>query len=106
MNRLATLTLLFVTLFSATACMQHEIHQGNMLKNENVWLIQEGDSRFRVETLLGSPAIKDALHPNRVTYIEDQRNAEEDPDMLRRIDITYDEALRVKKIDHYGFDQN
>jgi len=106
MNRLATLTLMFTLLFSATACMQHEIHQGNVFKNENVWLIQEGDSKFRVETLLGSPAIVDTLHPNRVTYVEDHRNSDTDPDSLRRIDITYDDALRVKKIEHFGFDQN
>jgi len=106
MNRLATLALLFTLLFSATACMQHEIHQGNVFKNNNVWLIQEGDSKFRVESLLGSPAIVDTLHPNRVTYVEDHRNSDTDPDSLRRIDITYDDALRVKKIEHFGFDQN
>jgi len=106
MNRLATLALLITLLFSASACMKHEIHQGNVIKDENVWLIQEGDSRFRVETLLGSPAIEDTLHPNRVTYVEDHRNAEDDPDSLRRIDITYDNALRVQKIERYGFDQN
>ncbi|MDT8377036.1 MAG: outer membrane protein assembly factor BamE [Mariprofundaceae bacterium] len=105
MNRLTTLSLLFILLFSATACMQHEIHQGNVLKDENVWLIQEGDSQFRVETLLGSPAIKDALHPNRVTYVEDHRNSDTAPDRLRRIDITYDDALRVKKIEYFGFEK-
>ncbi len=106
MNRLATITLLFALLFSTTACMRHEIHQGNVLKDESIWLIEEGDSRFRVESLLGSPAIIDTLHPNRVTYIEDRRDAEADPDVLRRIDITYDDALRVKKIEHFGFDEN
>jgi outer membrane protein assembly factor BamE len=106
MNRLATLTLLLAFLFSTTACMQHEIHQGNVLKDESIWLIEEGDSKFKVESLLGSPAIRDVLHPNRVTYVEDHRNSETDPDKLRRIDITYDNALRVIKIEYFGFDQN
>ncbi len=106
MSRLATLALLITLLFSATACMKHEIHQGNVFKDENVWLVQEGDSRFRVETLLGSPAIEDTLHPNRVTYVEDHKNADDEPDSLRRIDITYDDALRVIKIERFGFDQN
>ena len=106
MKRLTSLALLLILMLSTTACMQHEIHQGNVMKNENVWLIQEGDSKFRVESLLGSPAIVDTLHPNRVTYIEDHRNSDTDPDMLRRIDITYDDALRVKKVNYHGFDKN
>jgi outer membrane protein assembly factor BamE len=106
MNRLATFTLLLTLLFSTTACMQYEIHQGNVLKDDSIWLVEEGDSKFRVESLLGSPAIEDVLHPNRVTYVEDHRNSETDPDILRRIDITYDDALRVKKIEHFGFEQN
>jgi outer membrane protein assembly factor BamE (lipoprotein component of BamABCDE complex) len=106
MNRLATLTLLLTLLFSTAACMRYEIHQGNVLKDDSIWLIEEGDSKFRVESLLGSPAIKDVLHPNRVTYVEDHRNSATDPDKLRRIDITYDDALRVKKIEFFGFEQN
>jgi outer membrane protein assembly factor BamE len=106
MNRLATFTLLLTLLFSTTACMQYEIHQGNVLKDDSIWLVEEGDSKFRVESLLGSPAIKDVLHPNRVTYVEDHRNSETDPDKLRRIDITYDDALRVEKIEFFGFDEN
>ncbi|MCF7821728.1 MAG: outer membrane protein assembly factor BamE [Mariprofundaceae bacterium] len=106
MNRLATLALLFTLLFSTTACIQYEIHQGNVFKDESIWLIQEGDSKFKVESLLGSPAITDVLHPDRVTYVEDHRNSETEPDKLRRIDITYDDALRVKKIEYFGFKQN
>ncbi len=98
--RLIALTLLL----STTACRTYEIHQGNILKNEDVWSIQEGDSRFRVETLLGSPAMKDPLRPNRVRYVEDHRNSETEKDKLRVIEITYDDALRVKKIEYFGFD--
>jgi len=99
--QLITLSLLL----STSACRTYEIHQGNVLKNENVWSIQEGDSRFRVETLLGSPAIKDPLHPNRVRYVEDHRNSETEKDKLRTVEITYDNALRVKKIEYFGFDK-
>ena len=106
MNRLATLTLLLTLLFSTASCMRYEIHQGNVLKDDSIWLVEEGDSKFRVESLLGSPAIKDVLHPNRVTYVEDHRDSETEPDKLRRIDITYDNALRVKKIEFFGFDKN
>jgi outer membrane protein assembly factor BamE len=106
-----TIRLIAVALLLTTAsCRTYEIHQGNVLKDENVWAIQVGDSRFKVESLLGSPALKDPLRPNRVRYVEDHRNIEEDEDTgiteeekLRAIEITYDEALRVKKIDYFGF---
>ena len=67
-----------------------------------------GDSKFQVESLLGSPAMKDPLHPNRVRYVEDHRNIEDEneKEQLRTIEITYDEALRVKKINYIGFDQD
>jgi len=77
------------------------------MKDENIWSIQVGDSKFQVESLLGTPAMKDPLHPNRVRYIEDHRNIEDEgeKEKLRTIEITYDEALRVKKIDYIGFGQ-
>jgi len=91
-------------LLSTAACRTYEIHQGNVMKDESIWSIQQGDSKFRVETLLGSPAIEDPLHPNRVRYVEDHRNSETEKDKLRVVEITYDEALRVKKIEYFGFD--
>ena len=90
-------------LLSMAACRTYEIRQGNVLKDENVLAIQVGDSRFKVESLLGTPAMKDPLRPNRVRYVEDHRNSKTEPDKLRVIEITYDEALRVKKIDYSGF---
>jgi outer membrane protein assembly factor BamE len=90
-------------LLSTAACRTYEIHQGNVMKSENIWSIQEGDSKFQVETLLGTPAIKDSLHPNRVHYVEDHRNSEAEEDKLHVIEITYDNALRVEKIEHFGF---
>ncbi|MES0371281.1 MAG: outer membrane protein assembly factor BamE [Mariprofundaceae bacterium] len=92
-------------LLSTSACRTYEIHQGNVMKNEDIWSIQEGDTRFRVETLLGTPAMIDPLHPNRVRYVEDHRNSETEKDKLRVVEITYDDALRVKKIEYSGFDK-
>jgi outer membrane protein assembly factor BamE (lipoprotein component of BamABCDE complex) len=107
-----TIHLIAVALLLTTAsCRTYEIHQGNVMKDESIWAIQVGDSRFKVESLLGSPALKDPLRPNRVRYVEDHRNIEEDEDTgtteqekLRAIEITYDDALRVKKIDYFGFE--
>ena len=102
------LQLLALTLLVTTAsCRTYEIRQGNVLKDENVWSIAVGDSKFQVESLLGTPAMKDPLHPNRVRYVEDHRNIKDDKEKekLRVIEITYDEALRVKKINYIGFDE-
>ncbi|MDX8403037.1 MAG: outer membrane protein assembly factor BamE [Mariprofundaceae bacterium] len=100
------LQLIVITLLlSTTACRSYEIHQGNVMKNESIWSIQEGDSKFQVETLLGSPAMQDPLRPNRVRYVEDHRNSDTEEDKLRIIEITYDNALRVEKIEYFGFDK-
>lgn len=103
-----TIRLLLLTIvLSTVACRTYEIHQGNVLNEDNVWSIQQGDSKFQVESLLGSPAMKDPLHPHRVRYVEDHRNIEDEKEKekLRVIEITYDEALRVKKINYIGFDK-
>ena len=107
-NMKSIIQLLVLTLLLTTAsCRTYEIRQGNVLKDENVWSIMVGDSKFQVESLLGTPAMKDPLHPNRVRYVEDHRNIEDEKEkeQLRTIEITCDEALRVKKINYIGFDQ-
>jgi outer membrane protein assembly factor BamE (lipoprotein component of BamABCDE complex) len=95
--------LLFSTTLALAGCMSHPIHQGNVMKADNVWAIQEGDTRFRVESLLGTPAIKDPLHPNRVHYVEEVDNDDSGEKFTRGVDIEYDNALRVKSIHRYGF---
>jgi len=62
--------LCLIIALSSTACMHRDTHQGNVFSENDVWLIQEGDTKFHVETVLGTPAIKDLLHPNRVQYVE------------------------------------
>ncbi|ATX81830.1 Outer membrane protein assembly factor BamE, lipoprotein component of the BamABCDE complex [Mariprofundus ferrinatatus] len=85
-------------------CMQQPIHQGNRLAYGKVLQIQEGDSKFRVEQMLGSPMLDSTLHPNRVTYYEEFED-EESGDMVKRgVEIVYDEALRVKSIREFGFE--
>jgi len=90
-------------LLATASCQSVEIHQGNVFKTENIRLIQKGDSRFQVETLLGIPALHDPLHPERVRYIEDIRHSDSGENRTRVIEITYDEALRVDQIKYVGF---
>jgi len=90
-------------LFLTNACVQRPIHQGNELSKEKVWLIQEGDTKFQVESEWGSPAMLDSLHPNRVQYVEQVKDKDKKVAYVRGITVEYDKALRVKSIQRYGF---
>ena len=97
--------LCLIIALSSTACMHRDTHQGNTLNDNDVWLIQEGDTKFHVETVLGTPAIKDLLHPNHVQYVEQVKEKEGDIAYTRGVIIDYDDALRVKNIERFGFKQ-
>lgn len=88
----------------ASGCMKQVRHQGNHIDANSVWLIQEGDSRFRVETLLGTPMLIDPLHANKVRYVEEYNNPETGEKYTRSVSIVYDDALRVQSIQRQGFD--
>jgi len=101
-----TISLLYLLIaLSSTACMHRDTHQGNMFNDRDAWLIQEGDTKFHVESILGTPAIKDLLHPNRVQYIEQVKEVDPDVSYTRGIIINYDEALRIKDLKRFGFDK-
>jgi outer membrane protein assembly factor BamE (lipoprotein component of BamABCDE complex) len=91
-------------LLTLGGCMHHVIHQGNVLKPALVDAIQEGDSRFHVESVLGSPVLNDVLHPNRAVYVEWYKNPETGQSFKRRVIIYYDRSERVDRIERVGFD--
>lgn len=95
--------LCLIIALSSTACMHRDTHQGNVFSENDVWLIQEGDTKFHVETLLGTPAIKDLLHPNRVQYVEQVKEVDSGAAYTRGVIIDYDDALRVKHLERFGF---
>jgi len=102
----------FITLAIATAtlllsgCLNDPIHQGNRLDLNEVEQIKEGQTRFRVEQLLGTSMLNSSLHPNRVTYYEEFED-EDSGDMVKRgIEISYDEAWRVKQTRRFGFNES
>jgi len=91
-------------LLPLTSCMNFVTHQGNVLKPAKLADIRVNDSRFHVESVLGTPALKDDLHPNRSIYVEDYENADTDTAYQRRVEITYGSSGRVKSIKRFGFD--
>lgn len=105
MKSIRLLAMSMLALF-ASGCMTQTIHQGNVFKDDSVWLVQEGDSRFKVENILGSPALKDILHPNVAHYVEKYHDPDTGEKYVRGIDITYDDALRVISIRRFGFENN
>ncbi len=103
--KIIPLLCLLIIALSSTACTHRDIHQGNVFNKGDAWLIQEGDTKFHVETVLGTPAIKDLLHPNRVQYVEQVKEESPEVAYTRGIIIDYDDALRVKHIERFGFKQ-
>ena len=99
------ITLLFVLLLavSGSGCIQHVMDQGNVLKPDLIVQIKEGDTRFKVESLIGTPVLEDVLNPNRSMYIEDYDNPDTGEAYRRSVEIIYDEANTVTRITITGF---
>jgi outer membrane protein assembly factor BamE (lipoprotein component of BamABCDE complex) len=85
--------------------MHEPIHQGNRLDQEKVFQVKEGDTKFHVEQILGTPMLHSTLHPNRVTYFEEYEDEESGNLVRRSIEITYDNALRATHINYSGFEK-
>jgi len=100
-----TTTLLAAVLAALlSACLYEPIHQGNRIDPNEAYMIQEGDTKFRVEQALGTPVLTDVMHPDRASYVEQYEDEESGDIKTRSIIITYDKALRVKHIQRSGFE--
>ncbi len=97
----AVILLLLATL---AGCLKQEIHQGNVLDPDSIWIIQEGDTRFAIESELGPPAIVDTAHPERALFIEDVRDEKTGETYTRGVEVIYDKAWRAKSIRRFGFE--
>ena len=97
--------LLAISVILLGGCLHEPIHQGNRLDQEKVFQIKEGDTKFHVEQILGTPMLHSALHPSRVTYFEEYED-EDSGDLIRRsVEIIYDDALRVTQVNYSGFEK-
>jgi outer membrane protein assembly factor BamE (lipoprotein component of BamABCDE complex) len=86
-------------------CVYEPIHQGNRLNQEKVFQVRKGDTKFRVEQILGTPILHSVLHPNRVTYYEEYEDEKGGNLIKRGIEIIYDNALRVTQISYFGLEK-
>jgi len=80
-------------------CLKNPVQQGNILKDKQDAAIAVGDTRFRVETLLGTPVLNDILHPNQAVYVESYEDEATGELNNRHLTIVYDQSLRVQSID-------
>ncbi len=87
-----------------SGCLSTHIHQGNVIDEDAIWIIQEGDTRFAIESELGSPMIQDAAYPERALYIEDFYNEDTGEAYTRGVKVIYDTAWRVQSIERFGFE--
>jgi len=94
-----------ITALLLSGCLHTPIHQGNRLDADKVAQIQQGQTRFQVEQLLGTPMLNSTLHPNRVTYYEEFKDEESGNMIKRGVEISYDNAWRVKRSRDFGFSE-
>jgi outer membrane protein assembly factor BamE (lipoprotein component of BamABCDE complex) len=93
-----------ICLIMLGGCIKKEIHQGNVIDPDSIWIIQKGDTRFAIESEMGTPMIKDASHPERALYIEYVVDEEADETYTRGVEVTYDQAWRATNIRRFGFE--
>jgi len=99
--------LLLISIFLAvalTGCINKKIHQGNVINPNSIWIVQEGDTRFTIESELGTPSVKDASHPERALYIDYFFDEETGEKYTRGVEVTYDDAWRAKNIRRFGYE--
>lgn len=97
-------TLLLATLLTLTGCISKSIHQGNIINPDSIWIIQEGDTRFAIESEMGSPMIQDSSHPEIALYIDHYFDEESGEKYTRGVEVIYDKAWRAKSIRRFGFE--
>ncbi|MDX8381724.1 MAG: outer membrane protein assembly factor BamE [Ghiorsea sp.] len=99
-----TFFILMFTSLILSGCLSQNIHQGNVIKPDNIWIIQEGDTRFSIEKEMGPPAIVDPAHPQIALYIEEVDDEDTQEKYTRGVEITYDKAWRATNIRRFGFE--
>lgn len=102
-RRLRTVLILLAIAAGTSGCLTHIIQQGNVLDPQKVDQVRVGQTRFSVESLLGTPVMHDIMHPNKATYIEEYSDPKTHKHYTRGIIITYDDALRVASVHRFGF---
>ena len=68
LSRILFLLLLSVLLSACFRSYKYDVQQGNIVDQERLSKVERGMSKRDVQTLLGTPLIKDKYHPDRWDY--------------------------------------
>ena len=63
-----------ITLLSACSNYKLEVQQGNLVTQEMISQLQRGMSKQEVQSLIGTPLLKDSFSSNRWDYVFYQKN--------------------------------
>ncbi len=63
------ISLLFLLALAACSSYKMDIRQGNLVTSEQREKLKVGMTRSQVQTVLGTPLIKDPFHPDRWDYV-------------------------------------
>ena len=85
-------------LFSASGCVyQANLSQVNVIKQEDLDLVEVGMTRGQVRFLLGTPMIDDPFHENRWDYVYFMKIGRDDAIFKRWISVHF-EGAKVSEI--------
>jgi outer membrane protein assembly factor BamE len=71
MSKLSRALFIFTVSILLSACFgayKYDVQQGNIVDQERLSKVEKGMSKRDVQTLLGTPLVRDKFHPNRWDY--------------------------------------
>lgn len=100
--RFASLTLIGLILGGCAALVPDaervEIQQGNLLSNDDIAALEEGQTRARVRELIGDPILGAPFRRDRWDYVYYRTKAGRSVDNAQRLTLYFDERDRVVSI--------
>lgn len=94
------ISLLFLLALAACSSYKMDIRQGNLVTPEQREKLKVGMSRSQVQTVLGTPLIKDPFHPDRWDYVY---RLEHDKKLVQQARMTlYFKGDNLARIDDGG----
>jgi outer membrane protein assembly factor BamE len=93
---------LLAALFGLAGCSDFiyktDVSQGNILREDDIELLEEGLTKSQVLSLIGSPAVADPFHQERWDYVSTYSRRGEDL-AIRHLRLSFDETDRLVAIE-------
>lgn len=100
MRKLLISVLLGAALMASSACVyQANLAQGNLLKQEDLDLVEIGMTQSQVRFLLGTPMIDDPFHAGRWDYVYFIRIGRDKAAFKRWVSIYFSEGVVEEVVD-------